>query len=80
MLEGRADASFGLQSLAAQYRLGFVPVIEERFDLAVDRRAWFEPPMQTFVDFCRSPAFRERAEAFAGYDVSGFGTVWFNAA
>ena len=80
VLEGRAEASFGLQSLAAQYRLGFVPIIEERFDLAVDRRAWFEPPLQAFIDFCRSPAFRARAKAFAGYDVSGFGTVQFNAA
>ncbi len=79
VLDGKADASFGLQSLAAQYRLGFVPVIEERFDIAVDRRAWFEPPMQAFLGFCRSAAFKTRAREFAGYDVSELGTVRFNA-
>jgi len=78
VLEGKADAAFGLASLAAQYRLPFVPLVEERFDLLVDRRAWFEPPMQRFLDFCRSETFTERADELAGYDVSEFGRVRFN--
>ncbi|MGI9385058.1 MAG: substrate-binding domain-containing protein, partial [Methyloligellaceae bacterium] len=40
VLEGKADAAFGLKAMASQYRLGFVPVATERFDLLVDRRAW----------------------------------------
>jgi excisionase family DNA binding protein len=79
VLDGKADVSFGLQSLAAQYRLDFVPVIEERFDLAVDRRAWFEPPFQAFIKFCQSAAFAERAAEFAGYDVSGLWSVHYNS-
>lgn len=47
VLEGSADAAFGLAALAAQYKLAFVPIIEERFDLLVSRRAWFEPSIQT---------------------------------
>ena len=75
---GKADATLGLQALAGQHGLDFVPVIRERFDLLVDRRSWFEPPMQALVDFCRSDAFAEKAGEFAGYDVSGFGQVHFN--
>ena len=78
VLEGRADVAFGLAALAAQYRLAFVPVIEERFDLLVDRRAWFEPPMQIFLDYCRSDKLRARARDLAGYDLAGFGRVLFN--
>jgi excisionase family DNA binding protein len=78
VLEGKAEATFGLAVLAAQYRLPFLPVMEERFDLAVDRRAWFEPPMQRFLDFCRSEAFLARARELEGYDVSDFGTVHYN--
>ena len=78
VLEEKADVSFGLESLAVQYRLSFVPILEERFDLLVDRRAWFEAPMQTFLGFCRSAAFRKRAADFAGYDVSEAGRVHFN--
>jgi len=78
VLEGKAEATFGLAALAAQYRLPFLPVMEERFDLVVDRRAWFEPPMQRFLGFCRSEAFLSRAKELEGYDVSDFGKVHFN--
>jgi putative molybdopterin biosynthesis protein len=78
VLEGKADVCFGLKSLAAQYRLGFVPVIEERFDLLVDRRSWFEPPLQALLRFCQDDAFRQRASELAGYDIDGFGTVHLN--
>jgi excisionase family DNA binding protein len=80
VLEGKADAAFGLRGLARQYRLGFMPILRERFDLLVDRRAWFEPPLQCFADFCRSAAFRAKADELGGYDVSGFGRVHFNGA
>ena len=73
VLEGKADAAFGLRGLARQYGLAFVPIVQERFDLLVDRRAWFEPPMQRLVAFCRTPAFATKAEELQGYDVSGFG-------
>ncbi len=79
VLDGKADAAFGLQSLAEQYHLGFVPIIEERFDLLIDRRAWFEKPMQRFIAFWHTRAFRERAAEFPGYDITSIGTVHFNA-
>lgn len=77
--EGVADAAFGLAALAGRYRLGFLPLVTERFDLLVDRRAWFEAPMRTFVAFCRGPELAEKAGSLTGYDVSGFGRVRFNA-
>ncbi|GJL83271.1 MAG: DNA-binding protein [marine bacterium B5-7] len=78
VLEGAADVTLGLHGIARRYSLGFTPVIHERFDLLVDRRAWFEPDFQMFVRFCTTPAFAERAEALGGYDISGLGTVCFN--
>jgi excisionase family DNA binding protein len=78
VLEGKADAAFGLEGLARRHRLGFVPVIRERFDLLVDRRAWFEPSLQCFFAFCRSQAFLDKAQEMHGYDVGGLGTVHFN--
>jgi len=78
VLEGKADSAFGLSCLATQYGLEFVPLLEERYDLLVARRDWFEPPFQTLLDFCRTPALREKAAALGGYDVSHFGRVRFN--
>jgi molybdate-binding protein len=78
VLEGKADATFGLLALARQYRLGFVPVMRERFDLLVDRRCWFEEPMQTLLAFCRSEIFLAKIRGVEGYDFSGLGRVHFN--
>ena len=80
VVEGKAEAAFGLAAMAAQYRLGFVSVITERYDLVIDRHAYFEPELQTLLTFCKSEAFGERARDFVGYDVSGLGRVHFNGA
>lgn len=76
--EGKADAGIAIEAVARQYRLGFVPLIKERYDLVIWRRAFFEPAVQRLLAFCRTPLFRERADALGGYDVSGLGTVHYN--
>jgi putative molybdopterin biosynthesis protein len=77
--EGRADAGLGIATVAHQSRLGFVPLVEERYDLAVWRAAYFEEPMQRLLAFARTARFLDRAQALTGYDVSGAGTVRYNA-
>lgn len=79
VVEGRADAAFGLLSVANQYRLDFVPVVRERFDLLVWRSEWFEEPFQKFLALRRSRVFDERVKTLEGYDTSGFGRVHFNS-
>jgi putative molybdopterin biosynthesis protein len=76
--EGKADAAFGLASVAAQFNLDFVPVLEERFDLLVWRRAWFEEPFQKFLAFTSSPEMAARANDMTGYNISNLGFVHFN--
>lgn len=76
--EGRADAGLAIAAVAKQYRLGFVPLVTERYDLVVWRRSAFEPAVQALSSFSRSAAFREQADALGGYDISGSGTVHFN--
>lgn len=76
--EGRADAGLGIEAVARQYRLGFVPLVQERYDLVVWRRAAFEPPFQRLMNFTRTAAFAQRAEHLGGYDVTGTGAVHYN--
>ncbi|MFG1345347.1 helix-turn-helix transcriptional regulator [Xanthobacter autotrophicus DSM 431] len=75
---GRADVGLGIEAAARQHQLGFLPLVEERFDLLVWRKAYFDPPFQKLVAFCREPAFQARAADLGGYDVTGFGTVRYN--
>ena len=76
--EGRAEVGLGIAAAARQYNLDFVALIEERFDLLVWRKAYFDPPFQKFAKLCGSDDFRQRAQALGGYDVSEFGAVRFN--
>ncbi|HEY9567603.1 MAG TPA: substrate-binding domain-containing protein, partial [Thalassobaculum sp.] len=76
--EGQADAGLAIEEVARRHRLGFVPMLDERYDLALWRRDVFEPPIQRLLTFAGSAAFRERAAALGGYDVSGFGTIHRN--
>ena len=78
VLEGRADAGLAVETAARMYRLDFVPLFRERYDLLVWRREFFEPPMQRLLAFCASDAFRRRAAEIGGYDLSGFGAVRYN--
>ncbi|KUJ85777.1 excisionase [Ruegeria marisrubri] len=78
--DGKAEAGFGLGALAGIYGLDFVPLLEERFDLAIWRRAYFDPPMQRLMAFLHSAPFTARAAELGGYDLSGLGTVHHNGA
>jgi excisionase family DNA binding protein len=75
---GQADAAPGLMAMARQFRLGFLPLVTERYDLAIDRRAYFEPRWQKLAAFCRGPGFAAKAAELGGYDLSGHGTVHWN--
>jgi len=79
VVEGRADATFGLAMLAHRHRLGFVPVVDERYDILIDRHAWFEPTWQLLLAFCRTAAFHKHAEDLAGYNIEDQFRVHFNS-
>ncbi|MFZ1814292.1 MAG: helix-turn-helix transcriptional regulator [Rhizobiaceae bacterium] len=72
---GRADIAPGLESLAHEFRLGFLPTVVERFDLLVERRSWFGQPFQTLWRFVQSRKFAEHAASMPGHDCSSLGTV-----
>jgi excisionase family DNA binding protein len=76
--DGKADAGLAVETVARQYRLDFVALFRERYDLAVWRRDWFEPPLQKLQSFARAPAFAARAAELGGYDIKGLGTVRYN--
>ncbi len=76
--EGRAEAGFGIRAEAASRGLGFVPLIRERFDLVMERRHYFEQPLQRLLGFARGEAFAARAARMGGYDIREAGSVAFN--
>jgi excisionase family DNA binding protein len=80
LAQGNADVGLGIEAAARQFQLDFVPLIDERFDLLVWRKAYFDPPFQKLVALCRSTRFSARANVLGGYDISASGAVHFNGA
>lgn len=76
---GDADVTFGLEAVARSYGLEFRPIVQEQFALLVDRKAWFDKPVQTLLEFCGSKQFLIRAAAYGGYDTKALGEVIWNA-
>lgn len=75
---GEADCGIAIRAAAKLFRLEFLPLRQERFDLVLRRRDYFDPPMQTLLAFARSPIFQRKAVELSGYDVSGLGRVTLN--
>lgn len=74
---GEADLGLGLRAAAGH--LGFIPLVtDESFDLAMTRRAYFEPSIQMLLSFARSDAFARRAAHLGGYDLTDLGRVLWN--
>ncbi|HME29302.1 MAG TPA: helix-turn-helix transcriptional regulator [Pseudolabrys sp.] len=74
---GRADTGIATRGVANTAGLDFIPIIWEPFDLVMRQRDYFQPPMQSLVNFLHSEELRTRARELGGYDLSVAGTVRF---
>lgn len=76
---GHADTGMGIEAAAREAGLDFLPLADERFDLVVGRRDYFEGPFQKLLALARTERFAERAATLGGYDLGATGTVRYNA-
>ena len=72
---GMADAGFGLEVPARQFKLEFLPLQQERYFLLCDARALDGPALPQLLELLRSAAFRKQVDALPGYRADDAGTV-----
>jgi excisionase family DNA binding protein len=72
---GHADCGVATRAVANAAGLGFVPLVWERFDIAMRQRDYFRAPLQAFLGFLRTASFAARAAELGGYDVADAGRV-----
>ena len=72
---GGADAGFGLRAAAAEYGLAFVPLVHERYFLAVHAADLDKPALARLVDALRGPALARIVARLPGYRATAAGTV-----
>ena len=70
---GSADAGIAIESAALAEGLDFIPLVSERFDLAVPADIAANEPVSRLIETLDDPAFRTEVEHLPGYDGSQSG-------
>jgi putative molybdopterin biosynthesis protein len=72
---GEADAGLCVFSAAKALGLPFVPVAQERYELAFRDEHADDPRLRALIDAVQSPGFRKILLSLGGYDVSETGSI-----
>ena len=72
---GTADASMGILAAAKIYDLGFIPVVQEQYDLLVAEKTLDHPEYLRMLEVMQSEEFAKRLENLGGYQLNNPGTV-----
>jgi len=75
VFSGYADAGVGIYPVARSFRLDFVPLAEESYDLVIPKEVFFAPAIQALLKVVRSSEFKEKAKHLGGYDLSDAGEL-----
>ncbi len=73
---GEADLAVGTERISRQIEgLDFIPLLQERFDLAVHREFLETDEGETLLEILRSEAFRKEIQPFSGNDYRDLGKI-----
>ena len=70
---GTADACIATGAAARLFGLGFIPLVSERYDLAIRRQHLELPAVQALLDILGRSSFRRELEGLGGYDTRAAG-------
>jgi molybdopterin molybdotransferase/putative molybdopterin biosynthesis protein len=80
VLSGAADTGLGILAAARALGLGFLPVAQERYDLAIPGEHYGDPKVRAVLNIIREDAeFRKAVTALGGYDARDMGKVMWEA-
>jgi molybdopterin molybdotransferase/putative molybdopterin biosynthesis protein len=74
---GRADCGMGIAAAAQALDLDFVPLFDERYDLAIPLAYATDDLLSPLFDLMNTACLREAVAAQPGYDVSDMGKIQF---
>lgn len=75
VLSGAAGVGLGIMAAALALGLEFVPLFQERYDLAIPRRHWESALLAPLRQALASDSFRADVLALGGYDVRDMGRI-----
>lgn len=72
---GSADVGLGILAAAKALDLDFIPVAEERYDMAIPEEVFNSPLLQPLIVTIKSAGFKQDVEASGGYSIRDTGKV-----
>jgi len=72
---GMADAGFGVETPARQFKLDFIPLQTERYFLLCDARSLDTTPVREVLHIVSSPEFKAAVDSMSGYEARDAGQV-----
>ncbi|MGQ9607854.1 MAG: molybdopterin biosynthesis protein [bacterium] len=72
---GVASAGLGIYAAAKTLGLDFIPIIEERYDLAIPEELLSLPNIQFILETIRNDSFKSRVQNLEGYDTRDTGKI-----
>ena len=73
--ENRADVALGVEAAALAYRLNFIPLTMERYDLVIPVNVWESPPIQALAGSLSTDETKAAIADLGGYDTGETGQV-----
>ena len=70
---GQADCCIATRAASRVFGLGFIPLVSERYDLAIRRQHLDMPGIQTLLDTLNRSQYRRELESLGGYDTRAAG-------
>jgi molybdate-binding protein/DNA-binding XRE family transcriptional regulator len=70
---GQADSCIATRAAARVFGLGFIPLVSERYDLAIRRQHLDMPSIQILLDTLNRSNYRRELESLGGYDARAAG-------
>jgi molybdate transport repressor ModE-like protein len=72
---GMADVGIGMRTAAEQFKLGFIPLVRERYFFALHTAALEDGLMARLLAVLREPGYHSLVDALPGYDAARTGDI-----
>ncbi|PKN10596.1 MAG: hypothetical protein CVU72_00675 [Deltaproteobacteria bacterium HGW-Deltaproteobacteria-7] len=75
LISGDADVGIASAAVAKILDLNFHPLLNERFDMILDKDTFFQPAIQAFIETLQSDQFKSRVEKNGSYNFKDTGRI-----
>ncbi|PKN72644.1 MAG: DNA-binding protein [Deltaproteobacteria bacterium HGW-Deltaproteobacteria-10] len=78
LISGEADTGIASAAVARILDLDFHPLVDERFDMILEKNTFFQPAVQAFIETLQSEKFKNRVEKIGNYDFTHAGKILYS--